>query len=287
MLPRLLPPLAVILPMLLLVACTPKPPVSGVEEGSAGPGNQAYYAESGHVPPFARTPYEPFRRANAVGIALREWQAFGSPVDDDPPHTRAPLTGPDNPARKPGLWERIGEYWWIGQYSSRREAAWTGKHDESGAEYDEAREDYYAWSAAFISYVMRSAGATWRFPYAPSHYIYINTAVDMTLGRTSGWAIYGEAPESYAPQLGDLICLSRLARPLTYAQLPARHFPGHCDIVVAQAPGQISVVGGNVDDAVTMKHIPVTPDGKLATPDGSIVDTRYPWMVVIRVMYDQ
>jgi len=47
------------------------------------------------------------------------------------------------------------------------------------------------------------------------------------------------------------------------------------------------VVGGNVDDAVTLKHIPVTPDGKLATPDGSIVDTRYPWMVVIRVMYDQ
>jgi Uncharacterized protein conserved in bacteria (DUF2272) len=287
MLPRLLPPLAVILPMLLLAACTPKSQLPGVEEGAAAPGNQAYFAESGHVPPFARSPYDPFRRSNAVGIAMREWQAFGRLVDDDPPHTRAPLTGIDNPARQPGLWERIGEYWWIGQNSSRREAAWTGMHDETGAEYDEGREDYYAWSAAFISYVMRSAGATWRFPYAPSHYIYINTAVDMTLGRTTGWAIYGEAPQNYAPQPGDLICLSRLARPLTYAQLPSRHFPGHCDIVVAQAPGQISVVGGNVDDAVTMKHIPLTQDGKLATPDGEIVDGRYPWMVVIRVMYDQ
>ena len=46
---------------------------------------------------------------------------------------------------------------------------------------------------------------------------------------------------------------------------PAGQFPGHCDIVVdTQVPGVIAVVGGNVDDAVTMKHVPVTPDGKLA-----------------------
>ena len=32
-----------------------------------------------------------------------------------------------------------------------------------------------------------------------------------------------------------------------------------------------------------MKHVPVTPDGKLATPDGQVVDTRYPWMVVLRL----
>jgi hypothetical protein len=74
---------------------------------------------------------------------------------------------------------------------------------------------------------------------------------------------------------------------MRYQQLPARPFPGHCDIVVATAPGQISVIGGNVANAVTMKHVPVTPDGKLATPDGEVLDTRYPWFVVIRVAYDQ
>ena len=47
-------------------------------------------------------------------------------------------------------------------------------------------------------------------------------------------------------------------------------------------PGQISVVGGNVDDAVTLKHVPVTPDGRLATPDGQVIDPRYKWMVVLR-----
>ena len=49
-------------------------------------------------------------------------------------------------------------------------------------------------------------------------------------------------------------------------------------------PGQIAVIGGNVDDAVTMKHVPVTADGKLATPDVVVLDTRYPWMVVLRLL---
>jgi hypothetical protein len=72
---------------------------------------------------------------------------------------------------------------------------------------------------------------------------------------------------------------------LRYDDLPAGQFPGHCDIVVdTQTPGVIAVVGGNVDDAVTMKHVPVTPDGKLAGADGTVLDTRYPWMVVLRLL---
>jgi hypothetical protein len=38
-----------------------------------------------------------------------------------------------------------------------------------------------------------------------------------------------------------------------------------------------------VDDAVTLKHVPVTPDGRLAMPDGQVLDTRYRWMVVLQV----
>ena len=49
-------------------------------------------------------------------------------------------------------------------------------------------------------------------------------------------------------------------------------------------PGTIGVIGGNVDDAVTMKHVPVTPDGKLASPDGTVLDQRYSWMVVLRLL---
>jgi hypothetical protein len=270
---------------LTLGACAPSPPT--VEEATAPPSGQQLVAQSGHSPPFARAPYEPFSRADAVAIAQQEWRLFGQRVDDDPPDSRRPFGPNDDPDRVPGFWQRIGEYWWLGQDANRRESAWTGMHDESGQEFDDRRDDYFAWSAAFISYVMRTAGAGARFPYAPSHYVYINIGKQMKLGRTSGWAVIAERPDEYALVAGDLICFSRERRPVKYDKLPVRHFAGHCDIVVARDNGQISAIGGNVDHAVTMKHVPVTADGRLADCEHCVLDARYPWFVVLRVLYDR
>jgi len=235
-----------------------------------------------HIPPFAANAWEPFSRADAVAIALREWRLFGQPVDDDPPETR-PIPPPEQkPERMAGLWERVGEYWWIGQDPAEREAAWTGLHDADGTLFDARRDADFAWSAAFISYVMRVAGAGGDFPYSPNHSTYINAGVS---GTTS--VLRGYAPQSYAPMLGDLICTGRGdAARLRFSQLPTPGvFPAHCDVVVANSPGSLSVVGGNVDDAVTMKHVPVTAAGLLAGPDGRVLDMRYPWLVVLKVLY--
>jgi hypothetical protein len=243
---------------------------------------------SAHAPPFATVPYEGFSRDSAIAVALAEWRAFGQPVDDDPPDTR-PIPPPDQkPERMPGLWQRVGIYWWLGINAGEIEDAWTGKHDEHGMIFPANEDANFAWSAAFISFVMRMAGAAGRFPYAIAHSTYINIAREMSLGQTSNWAITALPPETGVPAPGDLICMGRSsAHSLTFADLPAGHFPGHCDIVVQADPGMLSVLGGNVDDAVTMKHVPITADGHLATPDGTIVDTRYPWAVVIRVLYDR
>lgn len=242
--------------------------------------------EDAHAPPFARVPYAPISRAAVVAVALREWRLFGGPVDDDPPGRRPPPAPEQKPEREPGFWQRVGEYWWLGMNASSPEAAWTGKHDAQGEVFPASIDGDYAWSAAFVSYVMRIAGAARGFPYAASHSTYINIAKQMALHATSGWIITAERPESYAPQPGDLICLGRgSARSLRYDDLPAGAFPGHCDIVVdTQVPGTIAVVGGNVDDAVTLKHVPVTPDGRLAGPDGTALDQRYAWMVVLRLL---
>jgi Uncharacterized protein conserved in bacteria (DUF2272) len=239
-----------------------------------------------HVPPFARVPYEPISRASVVAVALREWRLFGAPVDDDPPGSRPPPAPDQKPEREQGLWQRVGEYWWLGMNAGSPEAAWTGEHDASGAVFPASVDGDYAWSAAFVSYVMRIAGAAGGFPYSPNHSTYINIAKQMATGQASGWIISAERPESYAPLPGDLICLGRgSARSLRYDDLPAREFPGHCDIVVdTDVPGTIGVIGGNVDDAVTLKHVPVTPDGKLAGPDGTVLDQRYAWMVVLRLL---
>lgn len=238
------------------------------------------------VPPFARVPFQPFSRDAVVAVALREWRLFGSPVDDNPPGTYRPLRPEDKPERQQGLWQRVGEYWWLGMNAGDPDSAWTGKHDANGVEFPASEDGNYAWSAAFISYVMRIAGAGSQFPYSASHSDYIDIAKQMAIGQASGWVIIAERPQSYAPQPGDLICLGRGGGAnLTYDDLPAGHFPGHCDIVVdTSLPGQISVIGGNVDDAVTLKHVPITPEGRLATPEGQVLDTRYPWMVVLKLV---
>src|SRR6185312_10045435 len=116
-----------------------------------------------------QVPYETFSRVQAVAIARQEWRLFGQRVNDAPPNLAEETEPAGNLQRFPGFWQRIGEYWWLGQDASRRESAWTGLHDENGQEIDILRADYFAWSAAFISYVMRTAGAGSRFPYAPSH----------------------------------------------------------------------------------------------------------------------
>jgi hypothetical protein len=264
-----------------LAACAATP-----HAGRAGAAGVAGAADA-HVPRFARRSFEPFSRDEVVAIALREWRLFDRPVDDDPPNTRPPLPADLKPERMPGLWERVGEYWWLGINADEYESNWTGKHDENGWEFPASQDASYAWSATFVSYVMRIAGAGPRFPYSISHSDYINTAKETALDRSTGYAITAERLNTYAPQAGDLICLGRgLAGLLTYDDLPAGRFPAHCDIVVRAQPGELSVIGGNVDDAVTMKHVPVTADGKLATPDGTVLDTRYPWLAVIRVLYD-
>lgn len=251
----------------------------------AGPSEHAPSVDE-HVPPFARVPYQPLSRAAVVAIALREWRLFGSPVDDNPPGTYHPATPDDKPERQQGLWQRVGEYWWEGLNPGDPDQGWTGIHDANGVVFPATEDGMYAWSAAFVSYVMRIAGAGARFPYTATHADYINLAKQVKLRQSSGWAISAEPPASYAAQAGDLICLSRgVMPPLTYDDLPTNRFPSHCDVVVRADSGVLTVVGGNIDDAVTMKHVPTTPGGMLVGPDGTVVDARYNWFVVIRVLY--
>jgi hypothetical protein len=236
-----------------------------------------------HVPPFARVPYEPFSRDAAVAIALREWRAFGAPVQDAPPDPDRPVPAEEKAERAAGFWQRVGEYWWLGQDAGSEESAWTGKHDAEGHPFPADRDGDFAWSAAFISYVMRTAGAGEGFPYAAAHATYVNAA----LAAPPGLRIRAERPEAYAPRPGDLICMGRAwSKGVRYDDLPTE-FAGHCDLVVDAVPGMLTVVGGNVGDAVTAKHVPVTANGTLATPDWRVVDERFPWFVVVRVLYER
>ena len=75
-----------------------------------------------HVPPFARWPYQPFSREAAVQIALREWRAFGQQVVF--PNVELPV----DEEREEGMWQRVGEYWWLGL-----DPRWTSQFPEIAA----------------------------------------------------------------------------------------------------------------------------------------------------------
>jgi hypothetical protein len=234
------------------------------------------------VPPFAKVPYEAFSRQSVVAIALREWRLFGQTLYNPDDEART-----IKPEREPGLWQRVGEYWWIGMNAGSPESGWTGKHDGEGRVFSPDIDGDYAWSAAFISYLFRIAGAGDRFPYSADHADYINAARRESLGQTRQWLVSAERVQDYAPQPGDLVCFGRgSASGLRYENLPTeRIFTSHCDIVVdTSQPSQIGVIGGNVQDSVTLNQVPVTPDGRLATADGTVLDTRFPWMAVLRVL---
>ena len=272
--------------MMLASGCAPTGPQATTTQtpvaqyrNAQGPGGP-----DPHVPDFVTRGFEPFSRTDAIAIALREWRLFGAPVDDDDPEQRPdPLTASVKPERLPGLWERVGEYWWIGQDPYENEVDWTGKHGSDGRPFDFTHDGRYAWSAAFISYVMRVSGAGSRFPYSPNHATYINAAAS---GTAAG--LRAQDPATYAPGLGDLICAGRgSSRVIRFHNLPTRDlFPAHCGLVVSRQPGQLVTIGGNVDDAVTLTHVPTGATGLLANPDGSLIDTRYAWCAVLQVLYD-
>ncbi|MCQ8241944.1 DUF2272 domain-containing protein [Rhizosaccharibacter radicis] len=276
--------------MATLAGCADTPPARGptpTPEPTPVAQYRTYQGPAGpdeHVPDFASRAFEPFSRQTVVAIALREWRLFGEPVDDDDPEERPEASSTAvKPERLPGLWQRVGEYWWIGQDPYESEVDWTGRHNSDGRPFDYVHDARFAWSAAFISYVMRVSGAGGRFPYSPNHSTYINAAAAGTAGD-----LRAESPATYAPKLGDLVCAGRsTSKSIRFENLPTRNgFPAHCGIVVSVQPNRISIIGGNVDDAVALTHVPTTASGTLATPDGQSIDSRYAWCAVLAVQYD-
>jgi hypothetical protein len=241
---------------------------------------------SAAVPAFARKPYGGFSRQAAVAIAVREWRAFGAVVED---HRTCELDRRPNeskPEREEGLWQRVGEYRWVGLGPLHPRRKWTGKHDSQGATYDAEHDATYAWSAAFISYVMRIAGAGNRFPYDDAHSTYINLAARAARGARMHSGIVAVDLLEYAPRLGDLVCAGRgPASSMRFTDLPAPSFPSHCAIIVALDADQIAVIGGNVRDTVALTHVPMA-NGRLMRPNGEVPDSANSWFVAISVGYD-
>src|SRR6516162_2016158 len=153
----------------------------------------------------------------------------------------------------------LQDYWKTGTGTSYRE-------DQLG---DPAFQKDHPWSAAFISWIMKTAGAGTAFKYSTAHATYIRSAKDNRLANNDNpFKAYriGEL----TPQVGDLVCESRSGSAATYENIR----PGmktHCDIVTEVRPRSILTVGGNVDNSVGQKILRSDANGRIAEPDYFVV----------------
>jgi hypothetical protein len=146
------------------------------------------------------------------------------------------------------------------------------------------------WSAAFVSYVLRKAGATdetFRFSNAHWGYIYDAFATSKAEVESKDDAhLYRACPlEATIPRPGDIVCRQR-ARQLENASEPevrrriiAELAGGplgytvratHCEIVAfVDAPSRkLYTIGGNVEQAVTARKLNLRADLKFSASQG-------------------
>lgn len=123
----------------------------------------------------------------------------------------------------------------------------------------------HPWSAVFISYVMRAAGAGSAFRYSPAHQDYIAAGRRNRLDNVTSNPFWAYRADEMVPQVGDLICNARGDSGATYDNIgDKQRRKTHCDIVTAVSPGQLRVIGGNVNQNVDVKHLETRQDGRLA-----------------------
>lgn len=136
------------------------------------------------------------------------------------------------------------------------------------------------WSAAFVSWVMRRARLP-GFSSSARHLDYVRAA-----WRDDPDSPYRLAdPQETPPTSGDLLCYVRDRRQvigypgLLSALDRQQALAMHCDIVVAAQPGELAwLVGGNVQQAVTLRMLRLDPQGYLTDlprrTDGDAPATR-------------
>ena len=184
--------------------------------------------------PFATT---------AAATALAEWAFFGRQTHDLAGHTiqAGHAEGEDG-----GYYQRVGTYWQDGTHT----------HGLDGRNHDAP------WSAAFISWVMRSAGAGDRFRYSVQHSVFISQGIRDFVQKREAASYWTVRLAAAAPKVGDLVCWARESG-VDYDHQKGGNYKGHTDLVMEATADQVMVVGGNVGNSVTKRPLRLDGSGFL------------------------
>jgi hypothetical protein len=144
-----------------------------------------------------------------------------------------------------------------------------------------------AWSSAFVSFCIGRAGAGAQFRYGEAHCHYIQKSM-LAADGTASHGYVARRAETFVPRVGDIVCSGReYAKRFDYDQAKITYiadsfYPSHGDIVVEVEPDHVRVIGGNVNNNVDDKRLPLNPDGTLMRR--TVGGTPAPWIAVLQCM---
>lgn len=219
-----------------------------------------------------------------VGHHEAEWSAWGEPA---PPWKRvSQFWRSVSESEPPRLMTSLG---WVARSEAAPEAATAGSEAGSRAQVATREALLRAaivdtpWSAAFISYLMKTAGfSRAEFAFSDTHADYVRAALDTSAaeaaGRESSHAFRLCDVATTRPRAGDMLCATRaetagLIRFEAVAaaiaeRVAGQDFPMHCDIVVRSDEGgdaKLETVGGNVVQSVTLARMTLNARKVLST----------------------
>lgn len=139
----------------------------------------------------------------------------------------------------------------------------------------------HPWSAVFISWAMRQAGAGSAFAYSTAHREYVSAAKRNAEAGNTANPFWAYPVEKIVPEVGDLVCADRDGGGgcggVTYATIDnGTAWSTHCDVVTAvdRAGRKLTAVGGNVSQSVKAKTIAIDAQG-FVVPQQSGQTCRY------------
>ncbi|MHA1988424.1 MAG: DUF2272 domain-containing protein, partial [Promethearchaeota archaeon] len=113
--------------------------------------------------------------------------------------------------------------------------------------WSESRMVSEAWSAAFISYLMKKAGAGDDFKRSNSHSVYIRQSIKNRKEENEN-PFKGYKPNEVEVSKGDLVCFARQSG-VGYDTTGA--YKSHCDLVIDVKDNKATSIGGNVSNSVS------------------------------------
>ena len=144
---------------------------------------------------------------------------------------------------------------------------WTEGAEFEPKEAEKAIAKRTAWSAAFISFVVKKAlsasGSAASFPFSASHSVYVGAAIRNMLAKKPPAVFYGLPPDgdgAEKPVFGNIFGSTRVlhiddfADALDAARKQHTYF-SHFDVVTSVANGTLTCIGGNVSQSVTRKTV--------------------------------